>query len=52
MQMYLRGGSADILTCCHTEIEVVDPTFYLTQPQYTDMGPTSHSADPVMPGAW
>ena len=39
-------------TCCHTEIEVVDQTFYLAQSQYTDTGPTSPSADPVMPGAW
>ena len=31
----------DNLTCCHTETEVADPTFYLTQSQYTDTGPTS-----------
>ena len=39
-------------TCCHTEIEVADPTFYLTQSQYTDTGPASPSADPTVPGAW
>ena len=39
-------------TCCHTEIEVADPTFHLTQSQYTDTGPTSPSADPITPGAW
>ena len=39
-------------TCCHTEIEVADPTFYLTQSQYTDTGPTSPSADPITSGAW
>ena len=39
-------------TCCHTEIEVADPTFYLTQSQYTDTRPTSPSADPITPGAW
>ena len=39
-------------TCCHTEIEVADPTFYLTQSQYTDTGPTSPSADPITPGTW
>ena len=39
-------------TCCHTEIEVADPTFYLTQSQYTDTWPTSPSADPIMPGSW
>ena len=38
--------------CCHTEIEVADQTFYLTQLQYTDTGPTSPGADPIMPGAW
>ena len=43
---------SDNLTCCHTEIEVADPTFYLTQSQYTDTGPTSPRADPITPGAW
>ena len=43
---------SDNFTCCHTEIEVADPTFYLTQSQYTDTGPTSPSADPITPGAW
>ena len=43
---------SDKFTCCHTEIEVADPTFYLTQSQYTDTGPTSPSADPRTPGAW
>ena len=42
----------DNFTCCHTEIEVADPTFYLTQSQYSDTGPTSPSADPITPGAW
>ena len=27
---------SDNFTCCHTEIEVADQTFYLTQSQYTD----------------
>ena len=40
---------SDNLTCCHTEIEVADPTFHLTQSQYTDHGPTNPSTDPVMP---
>ena len=43
---------SDNFTCCYTEIEVADQTFYLTQSQYTDTGPTSPSADPVLPGAW
>ena len=43
---------SDNCMCCHTEIEVADPTFYLTQSQYTDTGPTSPSADPITPGAW
>ena len=42
----------DNFTCCLTEIEVADQTFYLTQSQYTDTGPTSPSADPISPGAW
>ena len=43
---------SDKFTCCHTEIEVADPTFYLTQSQNTDTRPTSPSADPISPGAW
>ena len=42
---------SDNCTCCHTETEVADQTFYLTQSQYTDTGPTSSSTDPIMPGA-
>ena len=41
---------SDNFTCCHTEIEVADQTFHLTQSQYTDTGPTSPSADPITPG--
>ena len=43
---------SDKFTCCHTESEVEDQTFYLTQSQYTDTGPTISSADPIhqMPG--
>ena len=43
---------SDNFTCCHTEIEVADQTFYLTQSQYTDTGLTSPSADLITPGAW
>ena len=43
---------SDNFTFCHTEIEVADQTFYLTQSQYTGTGPTSPSADPITPGAW
>ena len=43
---------SDNFTCCHTEIEVADQTFYLTQSQYTDTRPTSPSTDPIMPSAW
>ena len=39
-------------TCCHTEVEVADQTFHLTQSQYTDTGPTSPSNDPITPGTW
>ena len=37
----------DNFTCCHTEIEVADQTFHLTQSQYTDTGPTILSTDPI-----
>ena len=43
---------SDNFTCSHTEIELADQSFYLTQSQYTDTGPTIHNADPIMPGAW
>ena len=43
---------SDNFTSCHTEIQVADPTFYLTQSQYTDIGPTSPSAEPITPDAW
>ena len=43
---------SDNFTCCHTETEVADQTFHLTQSQYTDTGPTSPSTDPITPGAW
>ena len=43
---------SDKFMCCHTEIEVVDQTYYLTQSQYIDTGPTSPSADPITPGTW
>ena len=43
---------SDKFTCCHTEIEVADQTFYPAQSQYTDTGLTSPSADPITPGAW
>ena len=36
--------------CCHSEKDVADQTFYLTQSQYTDTRPTSPSADPIMRG--
>ena len=43
---------SDNFTYCNTEEEAADPTFYLTQSQYTDTGPTSPSAGPITPGAW
>ena len=42
----------DNFMCCHTETEVADQPFYLTQSQYTNTGPTSPSTDPITPGAW
>ena len=47
------GGLLNVsATCRHTEIEVADPTFHLTQSQYTDTGPTSPSTDSITPGVW
>ena len=43
---------SDNFTCCNAEIEVADQNFYLTQSRYTDTGPTSPSAHPIMPGDW
>ena len=43
---------SDNFTCCHTELQVADKNFYLTQSQYTDTGLTSPSVDPITPGAW
>ena len=53
MLVYLSDGSAQTKrTRCHTEMEVADQTFYLTQSQYTDTGPTGPIGDPITPGAW
>ena len=38
-------------TCCHTETEVADQTFYLFQSQYALPGPTSPNSDPITPRA-
>ena len=43
---------SDNFTCWHTEIEVADQSFYLTQSKYTDTGPTSPGPDPLSPAAW
>ena len=43
----LRDGK-DTFTCCYTEIETADQTFYLTQSQCTDAGLSSPSADPLI----
>ena len=42
---------SDNSTCCHTETEVADQTFHLTQSQCTDTRPTSPSTDPMMSDA-
>ena len=36
---------SDKFTCCHTEVEAADKTFYLTQSQYADTGLTCSSTD-------
>ena len=42
---------SDEFTCCHTETEVADQTFHLTQSQYTDTGSTSFNAETITPAA-
>ena len=49
MLVYLRDRFAQTILPAAT---VADQTFYLTQSQYTDTGPTSPSADPTTPGTW
>ena len=39
-------------TCCHTDTQVADQTWYLTQSQYTDTGLTSPSSDLMTRGTW
>ena len=55
MLAYLRYGPAQIIVCAaaltRTEAGDADQTFYFTQSQYTDTGPTSPSVDPTTPGA-
>ena len=43
---------SDNCSCCHTEIEVVDPTYYLTLLRWTDTGPACLSTDHITPAAW
>ena len=51
MLVYLRGRiCSDKFTSCHTEIQIADQTFYLTQSQCTDTGSTSPSDDSITPG--
>ena len=47
-----QGRISDNFTCCHTEVEAENQTFYLTQSRYTDTGLTSPSTDPITPGTW
>ena len=47
-----KGWSCSDFTCCHTETDVTDQIFYLTQSRYTDTRPTSPSTDLILPGAW
>ena len=42
----------EVFTCCHTETEASDQTYYLTQPQYTYARPSGPGTDPVMPAVW
>ena len=47
MPVYLTHKFTDKFTCCHTDIEIAYQTFYLTQSQCNDTGPTSPSVDPI-----
>ena len=38
-------GQIDKCECCHTEMTVADQTWYLTQSECTDIGPSSPSSD-------
>ena len=49
--VYLRDASIGFCACCQSEIEGEDQAFCLTQSQYADTWPTSHTTDPVMTGA-
>ena len=40
---------SDNFTCCHTEIEAADQSFYPTQSLYSDTEPTSLGPDPITP---
>ena len=48
MLVYLWDRSAQTVV----GLEVADQTFYLTQSQYTDAGPTSPSADAITPSTF
>ena len=48
--VYLRNEYAKTTVRAATLRQIADQTFYLTQSQNTDTGPTSRSADPVTPG--
>ena len=50
MLAFLRDGNK--CTCCDTETEGADQTFYLAQSQFSDTVPTSRSADSIMAGVW
>ena len=51
MLVYVRDGSAHTIVRAYTMRQVADQTLYLTQSQYTDVGPTSPSTGPITPGA-
>ena len=44
-----RRICSDSCTCCHTETEAADQTFYLTQAQYADTRLTSPGANHITP---
>ena len=47
-----RRICSDNFSFCQTEVDVADQICYLTRSHYTDIRPTSPSADPITPGSW
>ena len=54
-EQHTKGISGTVLLLCmwrHTEIQVADPTCYISKSQNSETRPTSPSTDAVQPGMW